>query len=595
LLEQADGASELDEFARLTPSATESENVRSAYVERHLGQVTKLVPMACRKLSTLFLLVISAPLIAQDTTSREAFPLVSVGTVEDNYLRYLQSIGEVPEYPWSIRGFGPQEARSLAADARGHPSFPGLSEVRQSTFSAQLLPVEGTVRFNSAFPYGSNDGAIWAGRGFTPAVAGGFVAMAGPISLVLDPVAFVAQNEKFTLMPNGSTGVAAFWNGIFPGAIDLPQRFGDKSYGRIDWGQSTLRADLFGVTAGISNANMGWGPMQTYEYILSGNAPGFAHVFAGTARPANLWLAHVHLRAIWGRLEQSDYSPVQGTKYYSSRLETGTQRFATGLVVVIQPRWIPGLELGGGRFFHSLWPREGIPRSYITKPLQAIYKVNVPASPGLPDTQGGGDNQEASAFARWVFPKSGFEMYGEYGHEDHSYDRRDLIQEPDHTRSYGLGLRKVMGVDSAGLSAIRVESINFQLPTLARNRGEGSTYAHGVIAQGHTNRGQFLGADVGVGTGAGFTFAWDRFSEHGRSTYTVTRTVRQEDGTFYVTGVQNPRSSDVQIGLGAERVRYLAHLELSTGATLIRELNRDFRTNTWNLNAIVGIRYHRGK
>lgn len=551
--------------------------------------------MACRHLSTLFLLLISAPLIAQDTTSHVAFPLVSVGTVEDNYLRYLQSIGEVPSYPWSIRGFGPQEARLLSADSRGHPGFPGLTEVRRSTFSARLLPVEGAVRFNSAFPYGSNDGAIWAGRGFTPSVAGGFVAMAGPVSLVLDPVAFVAQNEKFALMPNGGTGMVAFQSGLYAGAIDLPQRFGDKSYGRIDWGQSTLRADLLGVTVGISNANMGWGPMQTYEFILSGNAPGFAHVFVGTARPVNLWLARLHFRAIWGRLEQSDYSPVQGSKYYSSILETGTQRFATGLVAVLQPGGIPGLELGGGRFFHSLWPREGVPRSYFTKPLQSILKKNVPLSPGLPDTRGGGDNQEASVFARWVFPRSGFEMYGEYGHEDHNYDRRDFVQEPDHSRAYGLGLRKVVSADSARLSAIRLESINFQLPTLGRNRIEGSVYVHSLITQGHTSRGQLLGADTGVGTGAGFTFAWDRFGQHGRSTYTLTRTVRQENGAFYANGVQNPKSEDVQIGLGAERVRYLAHLDLSTGASLIRELNRDFNTNTWNLNAIVGIRYHAGR
>jgi hypothetical protein len=551
--------------------------------------------MACRHLSTLFLLVISAPLIAQDTTSRVAFPLVSVGTVEDNYLRYLQSIGDVPYYPWSIRGFGPQEARLLSADSRGHPGFPGLTEVRRSTFSARLLPVEGAVRFNSAFPYGSNDGAIWAGRGFTPAIAGGFVVMAGPVSLVLDPVAFVAQNEKFDLAPNGRSGILAFQDAHAFGVIDRPQRFGDKSYGRVDWGESTLRADLFGVAAGISNANMGWGPMQTYEYILSGNAPGFAHAFVGTARPVNLWLARLHFRGIWGRLEQSNYSPVQGSKYYSSALETGTSRFASGLVAVIQPRGMPGLEVGGGRFFHSLWPRAGIPRSYITKPLQAIYKVNVPLSPGLTDTQGGGDNQEASVFARWVFPKSGFEMYGEYGHEDHNFDRRDLIQEPDHSRAYGLGLRKVVSADSARLSAIRVESINFQLPTLGRNRGEGGIYVHGTIPQGHTSRGQLLGADAGVGTGAGFMLAWDRFSQHGRSTYTLTRTVRQEDGSFYVNGVQNPQSSDVQVGLGAERVRYLSHLELSTGANLIRELNRDFKTNTWNLNAIVGIRYHAGR
>jgi hypothetical protein len=549
--------------------------------------------MGCR-LASVFVVMISAPLLAQDTASRVAFPLVSVGTVEDNYLRYLQSAGIVPSYPWSIRGLSSREASLLAADARGHPRLPGLKKAGRDAISIRLLPLEGTVRFNSAFPYGSNDGAIWAGRGLTPAIAGGFVAVAGPISLVLDPIAFVAQNERFQLMPTGQTGAGAFLNGVSPTNIDLPQRFGDKPYGRIDWGQSTLRLDLFGVTAGLSSANMGWGPMQTYEFILGGNAPGFAHAFAGTARPVNLWLAHLHVRAIWGRLDQSDYSPVKGSKYYQSKLETGTLRFATGLVAVIQPRGIPGLEIGGGRFFHSLWPREGIPSSYLTKSLQSILKKNVPPSPGLSDTNGGEDNQEASAFARWVFPRSRFEMYGEYGREDHNYDRRDLAQEPDHSRAFGLGMRKVVSVDSARLSAIRIESINFQLPTLARNRGEGGIYIHNAIAQGHTSRGQPLGADAGVGTGAGLTIALDRFGQNGRSTYTLTRTVRAEDGNFYQTGVQNPMSTDVQIGVGVERVRYLGPLELSMSGSLIRELNRDFKANVWNLNTIVGIRYHAG-
>jgi hypothetical protein len=568
---------------------------------RHVGggqvisHATKLVPMSCRRVSALCLVAIAGSLGAQDSVSRLAFPIVPVSTTEDNYFRYLQSVGLVRSYPWSIRGFGPQDAPSIAAVPRGHPSLPGLMPLRPSKRSLRVLPADAAVRFNSAFPYGSNDGAIWAGRGFTPSIAGGFVSSAGPISIVLDPVAFLAQNSKFELMPNGQTDLRSFQHGQFPTLIDLPQRFGDNSYGRIDWGESTLRADLFGVTAGISTARMGWGPMHTYQYILGGNAAGFAHVFAGTANPVNVWFAHLHFRGIWGRLEQSEYSPVQGSTYYSSSVETGTLRFAAGLVAVIEPRAIPGLELGAGRFYHSLWPRSGIPWSYITKPLEPIQKKNIPESPGLLDTRGGQDNQEASAFARWVFPRSGFEIYGEYGREDHNWNRRDFVQEPDHSRSYGLGLRKVIGVDSTRLSAVRAEMINYQLPTLGRNRGEGGIYIHGAIPQGHTNRGQPLGADAGVGTGAGFTLGWDRFSKTGRSSWTLTRTVRQERGTFFVDGAQDPKSADVQMGFGTERVRYVSRFELGTAAYLIHERNRDFRANTWNLNALLSLRYHAEK
>jgi hypothetical protein len=551
--------------------------------------------MSCRRLSTLLLVVIARSLNAQDSASRTEFPVVSVSTSEDNYLRYLQSVGLVRSYPWSIRGFGGHEARQLAIDSRRPPSFPGLKEAQPGRLSARLLPVEVALRFNSAYPYGSNDGAIWAGRGLTPSIAAGFSIMAGPISLVLAPIAFVAQNTAFELMSNGQTGIAVFRNGLFPVNIDLPQRFGEQSYGRIDWGESTIRADLFGVTLGASTANMGWGPMHNYQFILGGNAPGFPHGFLGTSRPVSIWLARLHFRAIWGRLEQSDYSPVQGSERYSSTAETGTLRFASGLVAVIQPRGVPGLEVGVGRFFHSLWPRSGIPRSYLTKPLQAIQKKNVPQLPGLVDDRGGEDNQLASAFARWVLPKSGFEVYGEYGREDHNWHLRDFVQEPDHSRSYGLGLRKVYALDSGRLSAIRVETINYQVPTLIRNRIQGGLYVHGVIPQGHTNRGQPLGADAGIGAGAGFTFAWERFSPRGRSSWALTRTVRQEMGTFYFNGIQNKRSSDVQVGLGMERIRYISRFELGTAANLIHERNRDFRSDAWNLNALVSVRYHAEK
>jgi len=241
--------------------------------------------------------------------------------------------------------------------------------------------------------------------------------------------------------------------------------------------------------------------MENYPYIIGGNAPGFPHAFVGTSSPLPIWIGKLHGRVIWGELEQSAYSPVTGTKYYSSLLESGTKRFASGAVGIFEPRGIDGLELGVARFFHSIWPKDGIPRSYLSKPFQAIFKVSLASTApgfGIGTDPGIEDNQLASAFARWVFPKSGFEAYGEYGREDHNWNRRDFIQEPDHSRTYGLGIRKVVSVDSAHLTAFRAEMINYELNTLARNRGEGGIYIHGTLLQGHTNQGQVIGSDAGV-------------------------------------------------------------------------------------------------
>jgi hypothetical protein len=530
-------------------------------------------------------------LIAQPTAPREAPQHIMVGSSDEDYLRYLQISGLAGLYPWSLREFSQPELARMAVVRGSHPwSGKGDYTDPPARFSFTILPVNAVLRYNTAFPYGSNDGAVWAGRGLTSALDLGFAFRVGALSGTFNPIAFSAENSAFQLQANGTTN--QFADPLFPLNVDRPQRFGSRAYSRVDPGESTLRLDVFGVAAGISTANMGWGPMENYPYILGGNAPGFPHAFLGTSAPVPVWIGRVHGRLIWGELEQSAYSPVTGTSHYSSMVETGTKRFASGVVGVFQPRGMDGLELGAARFFHSVWPKEGIPRSYFSKPFEALFKGGLTGSAafGAGVDPGVGDNELASVFARWAFPKNGFEAYGEYGREDHSWNRRDLIQEPDHSRTYGLGIRKVLSADSMHLTAFRAEMINYELPTLARNRGEGGIYIHSVLLQGHTNRGQPLGSDTGVGSGGGSVIAWDRYDARGSTSIGWTRTIREQNGSFYSTGVSNPRATDVQNALTLARVRYLRNAELTTGATLVREFNRDFQRDAWNMNLLVGVR-----
>jgi hypothetical protein len=497
-------------------------------------------------------------LAAQPTPPREAPHHIVVGSSDEDYLRYLQIAGLASLYPWSLREFSQPELARLSV-ARGSHPWSGKGDYTDSSarFSFTILPANAVLRYNSAFPYGSNDGAVWAGRGLTSALDLGFAFRLGPLSGTFNPIAFSAQNRAFQLQANGST-TNPFADPLFACCIDRPQRFGTRAYSRVDPGESTVRLDLLGVTAGVSTANMGWGPMENYPYVMGGaNAPGFPHAFVGTSVPLPIWIGRIHGRVIWGQLEQSAYSPVTGTSYYSSMLEPGTKRFASGLVAVFQPRGIDGLEVGGARFFHMVWPKEGIPRQYFIRPFEAVFKASVSTGASFGGTSSSvDDNQLASVFARWVFPRSGFEAYGEYGHEDHNYDRRDLIQEPDHSRTYGLGIRKVLSVDSAHLTAFRAEMINYESPTLARNRSEGLIYVHGILLQGHTNRGQLLGSDTGVGSGGGSLIAWDRYDKRGATSIGWTRTIREQNGSFYITGVTDPRANDVQNALTFARVLF---------------------------------------
>ena len=524
---------------------------------------------------------------------------VFVSSLADSYLRYLQTVGKVPEHPWSIRGFSERELNSMIPADSAHPWHDRfVDEAREyGSFWIGTIKPQASVRFNSGFAYGSNDGPIWAGRGLTSAVQAGFFANWKWISLTVAPIAFRAENSDFDIVSTGRTGAGAFANPDF-GGVDVPQRFGNSSYSQIDPGETTLRVDVPYVTAGISTANQGWGPGQQFPILLGNNAAGFPHIFLGSSEPIDLWIMKLHGRVFWGELFQSDYSNVTGPSEYVSPAEPGTKRFATGLIVVIKPRGLTGLELGGSRFFHSIWPTSGIPRSYFTKVFQGLLKKNLKADPiedpRLPTgslSQGISDNQLVSIFARWVLPHSGFEIHTEYGRDDHSYDFRDLQQEPDHSRSYSIGARKVFNSSADRLTAARVEILNFQLPQLSRYRGEGEMYVHGLIRQGHTNKGQLLGADAGVGVGAGSVVAVDRFTKAGRWTATWTRIVRRENGDYTLVGIRNPRSIDVSHALGFERSAVMSDFEITTGLTLVREFNRDFKSDATNVNAIVSARY----
>jgi len=545
-------------------------------------------------------LAVAAPVAASAQDSAGSFRAEAfVGSQAETYLRYLQIAGLSPSYPWSSRGFSPPEIGRLVPRDSAHPWRRRLSDESRALHGIRygLIQPAATFRYNSTFAYGSNDGPIWAGRGLTSATQMGFHAAWGPVSLTIAPLAFRAENQDFPIMPNGRTGNAAFGNAQF-GGVDKPQRFGDSNYSRLDPGQSTLRVDLPFVAVGASTANQAWGPGQELPVIIGHNAPGFPHLFAGSSEPLNIFIAKLHGKVIWGELFQSDYSPVTGGSRYISKAEPGTKRFASGFVLVGQPRGIPGLEIGGARFFHSIWPQSGIPPSYLTKFLQGFIKKNVapdrPDDPRFPegsDQRGVSDNQLVSAFIRWVLPRGGFEFHAEYGRDDHSYDIRDLFQEPDHSRVYSLGFRKIFRRRSESLTAGRLEIMNFQLPQLARYRGEGEIYVHGLIRQGHTHNGQLLGADAGVGTGAGSTVAVDRFTPAGRWTASWSRVVRQENGNYTVLGVRSPRSMDVSHALGFEMSRFMRGFDLTGGLTFVYEFNRDFRSDATNLNALLGVRY----
>lgn len=516
---------------------------------------------------------------------------VAAGGELDNYLRYLQTIGRVPLRPWSLRTFSAPEVDSLTGVRDAH-AWGGSWMFGRSTGAhhVSVLPLTATAGFNSAFPFGGNDGAVWAGRGLTTSLQGGVALAWGPVSAVLDPIVFRAENRAFALEPNGQTGNARFADGDYPTIVDRPQRFGDGAYSRFDLGQSTVRIDWLGVTAGVSTANQWWGPATVFPVILGNNAAGIPHVFLGTERPTNIRIGRVQARVVYGMERQSDFSPVVGPDTFVDANRPGRRRFMSGLVVTFTPAPIPGLELGAARFFHQAWFGR-IGAAELRSPFEGILKSTIPqglALPGL-DNQDVLKNQLASLFGRWVLPHSGFEVYAEYGHEDHNYDLRDLASEPDHSRIAMAGLRKVFNRGNTAFSAFRAEFIDGSTPTLGRHRPEGLIYVHDPLRQGHTQDGQLLGANIGVGSPSGANVAWETFSASGRTTWYVQRIVDNNQQTFLTSGAPTYSASHLLGTLGYDAYHFGRIADFTYGFALTDGKRGPGTPRTINVGATFGV------
>lgn len=516
----------------------------------------------------------------------------SAGSEMEDYLRVMQIAGKVPLYPWSIRAFSRREITRLAtADSTGPWKL--RDRFTMAPFTAGPLRLGAT--FNSAYPYGANDGPVWAGRGLTSVVSGGFAAALGPVSLAIDPLAFRANNTAFALLPNGESGLHAFNKaGEFSDMVDLPQRFGSGPYSRVDPGNSSLRFDSRAMTLGVSTANEWIGPATEYPFILGNNAPGFPHLFLGTGEPLNVWLGEVHARLMWGKLYQSAYSPVTGPTQFAfdtlkgAVVSAGTVRLMTSGEFVFLPRGLPGLEIGAARFFHVPNTSDEPNSAFWRKAIRVLFLKNEIARGDI----GGFDNQLASAFFRWVFPHAGLEIFGERGFEDQLYDIRDLILNPDHEREYMLGLQKVLHAFPDHIDVLRGEVVNYQEAGVARDRVEGGIYVHSTLRQGHTNRGQLLGASPGAGFGAASSISWTRYSSAARTTMTLRRIVRDQRGAFQVNGFVDPHGSDVIVAAGLERMRFGRRADFGGGIEAMQDFNRNFSSDVPNLNLRLSATLH---
>ncbi len=512
---------------------------------------------------------------------------LEVGSEAARYLRLLQLSGRAPMQPWSIQPLSsrPERGRNGFAADSAHPWRLrwGADSTRRLASFRWLRP-GARLTFNSQYPSGSGQGPAWTGRGITGELRGGAVLSLWRLRLQVAPVLFWAQNQAFELAANGGRDSLRFGDARFPYAIDAPQRFGDTPYGRLDAGNSTLSLELPRVAVGVSTAAQRWGPGREFPLVMSGNAGGFPHAFIGTTAPLNLGLVRLHTRLVAGQLQQSPFSPVR---------DSNSGRQGTGLVLVLLPRGVDGLELGFTRFIHTGaegWPNAAAVRRLFSGGLSGTGELNLRE-----------ENQVASVFFRWAFPRSAFEVYGEYFRDDYSLEFRRLLQYNDDLRTFMVGMQRVIQQSATQVRSLRFELVNGELPSSNRGgRPENfpaglvgvplPPYLHGGVLQGHTQRGLLLGSPEAYG-GAAWRAGFDQYDTRGRTSLVVERQLRV-DWLPTVAPTDTTRRPAVQLSVGGEAMRFVGRREVALSLTTMLELNRNLRpgVDVPNVRAALSLR-----
>ena len=369
-------------------------------------------------------------------------------------------------------------------------------------FSFSLLPITWQQQYNTHHPYSLNDGEMIPARGYQTLFSAGVFIKAGPLTLQLQPEYVYAENKIFDGFGCGIGQKYQVWIEYykFLNTIDLPERFGDKPYSKLFWGQSSLRLNFGAFSTGISNENMWWGPGMRNSLLMSNTAGGFLHFTFNTTRPIKTRIGSFEGQIIAGRLNGSGYPPLKLPEnltnynpYMPYTPKRDDWRYINGMVVTYQPKWVPYLFMGLTRSFMVY--HEDMGNFPVISP---VAKKN---QNGATETSTGG-NQLRSIFARYILPNEHAEVYFELGRDDLSYNLRDLLLEPEYTRAYIIGFRKLFLLNQLKDRYLQfnVELTQIEQNTTNTDRSIPYFYTHTEVSHGYTNRGQLLGAGIGPGS-----------------------------------------------------------------------------------------------
>ncbi len=431
-----------------------------------------------------------------------------VGTVAvEDYFRRAQLQGKADSsVSFTVRPLFPNQIKKQA-----EVFYPDSTERRYNLLKANsswqsdnkklktlLLPLTFQTQFNSDHPYGWNDGAMIPAKGFQTLISAGIFAEYGPLTIQFKPELVFAENSEFeTFNKNQYDVIFSRYYDIYNN-IDLPVRFGTSGYAMAYWGQSSIRLNYKYLSFGLSTENLWWGPGIRNSLLMSNTAPGFKHLTLNTLRPIKTPIGSFEGQMIAGRLENSGFPPLEpdhtyfGTNLYVPK--PNDWRYLAGIIITWQPKWVPGLFLGFAQSSQTYGKDLSGIKDYL--PLFSSIKTA-----SAPDAAINKQDQRSSVFMRWLWAQEHAEFYFEFGHDNSTSDLLQTLLQPENSRAYIFGLRKLLPFKKSSNENIlvSVEVTQLQGTSFTNDLKGKEWYVSKSIRQGYTNQGQELGAGIGPG------------------------------------------------------------------------------------------------
>ncbi|MEB2777510.1 capsule assembly Wzi family protein [Algoriphagus sp. D3-2-R+10] len=428
--------------------------------------------------------------------------------VLEEFIRRKQLLGEFDSaFSFQIRPFYLAAVDSTPAVRDVVNYLSGRKPLRKKHVQFSLLPLRLRTEVNSKRPYGWGNKLMVPNVGIQTTLSAGFYTRFHVLEIQFQPEYLFAQNKPYQGFGEDFTSkeISArffYWNNG-----DNPERFGAGAISKFWWGQSSANIVTGPIALGISTQNIWWGPGQFNSLVFSDNAQGFPHLSLATRKPLRTFMGNFEGQIIVGRLENSGLAPSQIERFNDLlfRKFDGDWRYLNGISLTYNPSFIPHLFVGFNRTFQQYSKYKGDTFAEWFPIFEGFQKEKFFTNGNSVIYDSNGRDQQVSIFFRLLVPKAHFEIYGEYGRRDHSFNWREFILNPEHARAYLAGFQKIFPIDAEntfiqvrGEMTHQSESVNryIRYPGLIGNQ---TWHTHG-LARGFVNYGETLGVGSGVGS-----------------------------------------------------------------------------------------------